>query len=233
MKKEIFRQARPPSPSLAPCWRPTPPYLDINEIAAVTGRPGRRAGNAFLQPGQRDEAAGGGARATRPRPRRHGHRGRRRQEAISQGAAWWSASATASSATACWARADRRRARAAGDGGRPPRTRWTAALTDFGFRMGPFAMSGSRWASTSAWRHAQGARRQVAPRSPTRCARPAAIGQKTGARLLHLCRRPHASTPDPEVEKLVMHRLRRAPSWASPVGRSAQQEITGAPRSSR
>ncbi len=41
--------------------------LDVNRIAAVTKRPAGRGRHALLQPGQRDEAARGGARARRPR----------------------------------------------------------------------------------------------------------------------------------------------------------------------
>ena len=44
--------------------------LDIDEIAAMTKRPEDVAGTHFFSPGQRDEAAGGGAWRRRPRPRR-------------------------------------------------------------------------------------------------------------------------------------------------------------------
>ena len=74
-------------------------YLNIDEIAAATKPAGGRARPALLLAGQRDEAAGSRARRE-DRAGRARHRDAAREE-DRQGRGRWSASATASSATAC------------------------------------------------------------------------------------------------------------------------------------
>ncbi len=54
-------------------------YLDVDEIASATSASAGRGRHAFLQPRQRDEAAGGGARRE-DRARRAGHRHGHRQD---------------------------------------------------------------------------------------------------------------------------------------------------------
>ena len=112
-------------------------YLDVDEIAAVTSAAGRRDRPALLLAGQRDAAAGGRARREDREGRdRHLDAARARRSARSP---CWSASATASSATAC-SRQRQREAQRCSSKARCPGTS-TACSTTSASPMGPFAMS--------------------------------------------------------------------------------------------
>ena len=112
-------------------------YLDIDEIAAVTKRPGACPRPALLLAGERDAAPRDGAR--REDDREPSSRPRCSSRGGSARSAFSSASATASSATGCWRQRQREANQLVLEGAMP----WDVdrVLYEFGFPMGPFAMS--------------------------------------------------------------------------------------------
>ena len=132
LKKEVFAQARPHRASPTPSSPPTPRTLDVDAIAAATQRPERVIGMHFFSPANvmRLFEVVRGAKTAKPASR-HGDGARRRASARCR---WWSASATASSATACCAQRGAR--------GRAAAARGRAAAAG---RRGARSISASRW----------------------------------------------------------------------------------------
>ena len=149
-------------------------YLDVDEIARSHAAAASVLGMHFFSPAN--------VMRLLEIVRGDEHRARRRSRPRSRSAASsarcrsWSASATASSATACWRARSIEAERLLLEGALPQEV--DGALTEFGFPMGPFAMSDLAGLDVG-WRmrKAQGVQRA---RSPTRCARLGRFGQKTG-----------------------------------------------------
>ncbi len=125
------------SASPARSWPPTPRCLNIDEIASVTKRPESVIGLHFFSPANVMKLL----EIVRGRPDRQG-RDRHLDEAGQedrQGRGAGRASAPASSATASWAQRQREAQKLVLEGAMP----WDVdrVLYDFGFPMGPFAMS--------------------------------------------------------------------------------------------
>ena len=151
--------------------------LDVDQIAGFTKRPQDVLGMHFFSPGQRDEAAGDRAR--------QGHQLRRAGPGDSRWAApsarcrRWSASATASSATACSTKRSAQAEALLLEGALPQQV--DAVVTRFGFPMGPYAM-GDLAGLDVGWRIRQG-RGDKAPISDALC-EAGRYGQKTSAQAI-------------------------------------------------
>ena len=177
-------------------------YLDVNEIARSTSRPASVLGHAFLQPGECDAAAGdrarrrhragcAGDRACRSRARSgkvpvvvgvsHGFVGNRMLRIRSIEAE-----------------------RLLLEGALPQDV--DGALTEFGFPMGPFAMSDLAGLDIS-WRmrKAQGARAEIADQ----LCEAGRFGQKTGKGFYIYESGSRTPRPDPEVEALIVATSKR------------------------
>ena len=135
---------------------------------------------------------------------------------------WWSASATASSATACCTSAPSEAERLLLEGALPQEV--DAALTEFGFPMGPFAM-GDLAGLDVGWRirKARGAARRDRGHARARLGR---FGQKTGARLF-------PSTRAARARRSPIRRSRRSSSTprtgsASSAARSTKRRSSSA-----
>ena len=148
-------------------------YLNIDEIAVGDQAAAGRARHALLQPGQRDEAV-------RDRARRQDRAGRAgRPRSPSRGASPrsrpWSATATASSATACWRRAAGSPTSCCYEGALPQQI--DAVVTKFGIPMGPFTMSDMAGLDIG-WRSRKD--RGIKSEIPDALCEAGRFGQKTG-----------------------------------------------------
>ena len=155
-------------------------------------------------------------------PGRARHRDRARP-AARQGAGRWSASATASSATACSRRCSVEAERLLLEGALPQEV--DAALTEFGLPMGPFAM-GDMAGLDVGWRIRKSGTASANDRryrTGSRCARPGRYGQKTGQGLLPLrSRAAHAAPRSGGRDDDPRRRRRGSASTRRPI---ADEEI--------
>ncbi len=121
-----------------------------------------------------------------------------------QGAGWWSASATASSATACWRPRGKQSEKLLFEGALPQQV--DAVVTKFGMPMGPFAM-GDLAGLDIGWR----SRRTAASRrrSPMRSAKPAASARRPARAITSMKAGSRSPVPDPDVEKLIDETLQK------------------------
>ncbi len=149
--------------------------LNIDEIATATKRPQDVLGMHFFSPANVMKLLRDRARR-QDRAGRAGHRGRR-SRARSPRCRPWSASATASSATACWRQRGEQLGKAAVRR-RPAAAGRRRASTNFGMPMGPFAM-GDLAGLDIGWR-SRSPRHRVERSRDALAAKPAASGQKTG-----------------------------------------------------
>ena len=177
--------------------------LDVDKIAAATGRPQDVIGMHFFSPanvmkllevvrGKRD----GRRRADDRDAAREARSGRppwSRESATDSSATGWSSS-TCGRRCSCWRRAHRR-------------SRWTRALEAFGMAMGPFRMSDLA-GNDVGWRIRK--RRYVEKphivysRIADRLCERGRFGQKTGNGLVPPTRRAGATAiPDPAVDALI------------------------------
>ena len=98
-------------------------------------------------------------------------------------------------------------------------------MTEFGFRMGPFAMVGSRRARCRL-AHPQGAAASAAPIADALC-EAGRLGQKTGSGYYRYeAGIAHAGTPDPEVERLIAN-IAASSGIARAADRHARRSSSG------
>ncbi len=178
-------------------------YLNIDEIASDDQAAAGRARHALLLAGQRDEAV-------RDRARREdragcaGDRGRR-SRARSPRCRRWSASATASSATACWRPRGKQAEKLLFEGALPQQV--DAVVTKFGMPMGPFAM-GDLAGLDIGWRSRKD--RGIKSEIADALCEAGRFGQKTGKGYYKYEAGSRAAMPDPEVETLIDDTLQQA-----------------------